>query len=305
MKEVIENYDAISTLSMSVVALIISIIALYYTARSFLLKSGHKLRSDIVTVSDIDSDEMYVGSVTLENLKDRATVIFSIYLKLGRGNYLQLENFENKPLILKPFEVYYKEFDPVVFYSAGVKKVSISNLLHNRKINKKILLSTTKGQYTVKTNINKWHPILKLFDNHYTALVDPIRYSIKGKNYGNRISYVLILKHLNGEEIIKINDKRESDLRFQNFTFTQESLENPEKLKSFLEKKREEGKILYDELKIIDFQKRITDLSKSYDKDTIKLEKNSFWDYNIKGWIYSKISDYKLDKKNRKLKRNH
>ncbi|WP_298248323.1 hypothetical protein [uncultured Christiangramia sp.] len=304
MKEIIDNYEAISTLVISFIALIISIIALYYTARSFLLKSGHKIRSDISTVSDIDTDEIYISSVTLENLKDRATVIFSIYLKMGRGNYLEIENFNNRPLILKPFEVYYKEYDPVVFYSTGVNKVSISKLIYNRKIKKKILLSTTKGKYTVKTNINRWQPILKLFNNHYTALINPIRYTVKGKGFGNRIRYVLIFKNENGdEEIIKINDKRESLLKFKKFTLTKESLESSATLKAFLDQKKEEQKIKYESLEIVDFQNRIEQISEQYDKGIEKLEKLSFWDYNIKGWIYTKIDDYKLERKNRQNRR--
>lgn len=304
MTEIIQNYQALSTLLISSVALLISIIALYFTARSFLLKSGYKLRSDISTANSIDSDEIYIGSVTLENLKDRAAIIFSIYLQLGRGNYLQIENFENKPLILKPFEVYYKEFDPVIFYSTGTDKLSISALLADRKIKKKILLSTTKGKYTVKTDIDKWHPVLKLFNNHYTALIDPIRYSIKGKSYGNRVKYILVFKYQEKEEVIKINEKRESLLKFKNFTLTKESLESAEELKCFLEKKRAEEKIHFDQLEVIDFQKRIKQTWESYDSDALQLEKNNFWDYNIKGWIYSKISDYKMEKENRKFKKN-
>lgn len=305
MKEIIENYEPISTLMISFVALIISFIALYYTARSFFLKTGHKLRSDIATVSDIDSDEVYVSSVTIENLKDRATVIFSIYLKLGRGNYLQIESFDRKPLILKPFEVYHKDYDPVIFYTTGVDKVSLSNLLHNRKIKQKMLLSTTRGVYVVKTHINKWQPLLKLFRNHYTALIKPKRYSIKGQAYGNRIKYILFFKYLNNEEIVKINDRNKSLLKFKNFELTEESLESSEKLKKFIEQKRKEEKIFYDNLEIIDFKERVKKVEEFYDDEITKLEKHTFWDYNIRGWIYSRIADYKLENENRENRKKN
>ncbi len=305
MKEIIENYEAISTLMMSFVALIISIIALYYTARSFLLKSGHKLRSDIATESDIDSDEAYVSSITIENLKDRATVIFSIYLKLGRGNYLQIESFDKNPLILKPFEVYQKDYDPVIFYTTGIDKVSLSNLLHNDKIKQKILLSTTRGVYEVKTHINKWQPLLKLFRNHYTALIKPKRYHIKGQAYGNRIKYILIFKYQDHKETVKINDRNESLLKFKNFQLSKESLESSKKLKAFIEQKREEEKILYDNLEIIDFQEKLNKVDELYKDGITKLEKHTFWDYNVKGWIYSKIADYKLEKENRQIRKKN
>lgn len=103
METLLEKYEALSTLMISIVALIISIIALYYTIKAFMLKRGHNIRCDISTCSTVECDDDYVSSITLENIKDRATVIFSIYLKLGRSNYILLEDFEKEPLILKPF----------------------------------------------------------------------------------------------------------------------------------------------------------------------------------------------------------
>ena len=34
---------------------------------------------------------------------DRAVVIFQIFLEVGHGSYIEIEDFENEPLVLEPF----------------------------------------------------------------------------------------------------------------------------------------------------------------------------------------------------------
>ena len=235
MKELIENYESLSTLIISVVALLISIIALYYTVQAYLLKSGQKLRCDISTCSSIRCDDSYIASITLENIKDRATVIFEIYLKLGRGNYLLIESFKNKPLILKPFEVYYKEFDPLLFYSASMKRISVQKVLQNRKIKRRILLSTTDGKYTVKASTKRWSPISIFFKNYMTVLISPVRIPYKGKYYGGRVKYLVELKSKNKkEQVIDFYEGDDEIKKFKKFSLTKESLENEKKLKEYM-----------------------------------------------------------------------
>src|SRR5690606_32669838 len=139
-------------------ALTISIVALIYTIRTYLLKSGQNIKCSYNTMSTVQADDMYIVNLTLENIKERATVIFAIYLKIGRNNYLELEDFSSSPLILKPFEVYHKTYDPVTFYSEGVDIVKIDHLL-SPKVRKKIILSTTNGKFVVKSVIKQWSPV--------------------------------------------------------------------------------------------------------------------------------------------------
>ncbi len=147
--------DSLLTLIISLIALVISVVALYYTVITFLMKSGHKIRCDIRTCSSIACEDKYVSTITLENLKDRSTVIFSIYLRLGRGNYILLEDFDKEPLILKPFEVYQKSYEPIILYASGFKRIKIDKLLSNIDLTRSIILSTTDGQYVVKTRTKK------------------------------------------------------------------------------------------------------------------------------------------------------
>ena len=297
------NNDSLLTLVISLVALVISIIALYYTIVTFLLKSGHKIRCDITTASTVDCKDLFISDIILENLKDRATVIFSIYLKLGRGNYILLEKFENEPLILRPFEVYQKSYAPIIMYSSSLKRIKIDKLLSDIKLKHKILLSTTDGKYIVKTNTKKWVPTSLFFANYTTAIVDPIRLSYKDKHYGENIKYLVDLKREEKDLVIPLRKNDYKVKVFNDFSLTKDCLTSKEKLESFLNLQKRQNHISFDELKIIDFEEAILKRFEDYDKRIIELENRSFFNYNIMGRVYTYLENKKLREINRKNKK--
>ena len=78
----------------SIVALVVSITALIYTVKTYLLKSGLNVRGSYSMMSSIYCEDKYVGSVTIENLKDRAIVILKIYLQVGRNYYIRIDDLK-------------------------------------------------------------------------------------------------------------------------------------------------------------------------------------------------------------------
>jgi hypothetical protein len=293
------NNDSLLTLVISLVALVISIIALYYTIVAFLLKSGHKIRCDITTTSTVYCKDKFISNIILENLKDRSTVIFSIYLKLARGNYILIEEFENEPLILRPFEVYQKSYDPIIMYSSGLKRIKIDKLLFDRKVTRKILLSTTDGKYTVKTNTKIWAPTPLFFKNYTTVIVNPIRLSYKDKQYGENIKYLVELKIKEQKDVIIPLKKDDYQIKiFDNFALTTDCLTSKKKLESFLNLQKEQNHISFDELKVIDFEEVILRRFAHYDKNIIELKDRSFFNYNILGRVYTYQKNRKLRKIN-------
>lgn len=298
------NDDSLLTLVISLVALVISIIALYYTIVTFSLKSGHKIRCDITTASTVDCKDQFISDIILENLKDRATVIFSIYLKLGRGNYILIEKFEKEPLILRPFEVYRKSYDPIIMYSSSFKRIKINKLLSDRKLKHKILLSTTDGKYTVKTNTKKWEATPLFFKNYTTAIVDPMRLSYKDKHYGENIKFLVELKDKEREDVIIPLRKDDYQIKiFNNFSLTKDCLTNKEKLESFLNLQKGHNHISFDELKVIDFEEAISKRFANYDKSIIELENRSFFKYNVMGRVYTYLENRRIKKINSKNKK--
>ena len=81
---------------LSVFTLIAAITAAVYSFRSFRLKSGIEVRGFFSRTSSIAAEDQYISEVTLENMKERAVVIFGIYLEVGHGCYIEIDNFEEK-----------------------------------------------------------------------------------------------------------------------------------------------------------------------------------------------------------------
>src|SRR5256885_5901106 len=104
--------DVLSILIASL-ALFVSCAAAWFTLKMLLLKSGLELRGSYSLQSSIYCDDKIVGSVTIENCKDRSIALFNIFLQVGHNYYIELDDFETKPLILQPFEVLHREYEPI------------------------------------------------------------------------------------------------------------------------------------------------------------------------------------------------
>ena len=109
----------------STLASIIGLVALWFTVRNHHRKSGLLIRGIYSISSSIDCNDAFVSKFILENLKDRSVTIFAVYLRVGHSHYIQLEDFEEAPLLLKPFETYQKELGPVQFYGSNMYRVRL------------------------------------------------------------------------------------------------------------------------------------------------------------------------------------
>ncbi len=304
LKTLLTNVDINIFLSLG--AFIISIIALVYTVKTFILKSGLKIRCSLTTCSSIDCDDKYISSITLENIKDRSTVIFKIYLRFKHNVYIEIEDFSEKPLILKPFEVYFKEYDPVLFYSSGTQFVKVDHLLNNQKIQRSIILSTTNGKYKVRTYISGFDAISTSLRNFYTLAVTPRRLEYNNKAYGPRIRYLIDLKYDNGERnIIPVHKSKEYHKVFKNIDFTMTALQSKENLEKFMLKQKRLGKFKFSEIKVIDYEQAVGESKEVYKTEPYVAETCGYFEYSIVGKIVTKIEDYKLWKKNRENRRKN
>jgi hypothetical protein len=108
----------------------------YGKVQQFETSGSHKTvpKPKHVARAQTSCNDVYVTEVILENLKDRAVTIFSIYLKIGHNYYVELENLEEKPLVLKAFETYRREFGPIEFYGINNNKIRLNDLLGDRMV---------------------------------------------------------------------------------------------------------------------------------------------------------------------------
>jgi hypothetical protein len=280
-----------------------AIVSLAYTVLAFHLKSGIHIRGTFSLVSSsISCQDGYIKNITIENLKDKAAVIYGIYLRLASNCYLILETFEAGPLILKPFEVFTKEYDPVDFYSMSMKTLDLRQMLKTERMNKiKIVLSTGEGLYHVKQSIRIKRAYELFFRNYLTAIALPIKSVHKGRAYGGNAMYLIDLVNSNGEEAcIPIYPQDHTVQRFRDFPLTQESLASRDSLEKYLRIKMEEGRLRCASLNVIDMKARRDNLYKDYGRDPIPVKPMSKIAHESIGLAYTFTSNAKNSWRNRR-----
>jgi len=299
------NTATFITIVNSTVALIISVIALVYTAKTYLLKSGASIRGSFgMCSSSVSCEDQYITSLTLENMKDRAIVIFKVYLRIGHNYFVEIEDYDDNPLILKPFEAHYKEYDPIDLYSINLKRINLNNLFSDKNVNKTIVLSTSDGKYVVKSWIKRWDPVYDFFRNHLTAVIRPRRATYKGKSYGINTKYIVEIKIENGrEEIIPIYPRDYEIKKFRNFRLSMDSLASKDALEEYLYEQVGSGLLNCEEITVHDVKAWIDEVYEPESKKVIEATYYSWFMYKIVGPLITKISDFRMKQKNRRLQK--
>lgn len=170
---------------------LIALLALTVAYRNYQRKSGVDIAGTFDWGIDVRADQPYVKELRLENRKDRAITIYYVFLKLGKNIYVQLQNHEESPLILKAFETYKVELDLPSGYSKREGYANISEALLNGSVKKKIILSTGSGRYIVKRKIRHWHIKDARYKIPEITLVRPQILHYKGVLIGNRTKYIV------------------------------------------------------------------------------------------------------------------
>jgi len=279
------------------VSLIISFIALWITYKTFWLKIWDKYRTiSYCPLSSIETTDIYISSITVQNLKDKPLVIFKIFFQLWYNIFIELEDFENKPLIIKPFEVYQWNYWPILFYlDSWLKKYNLNKLFEDKKIKNKIILETIEWKY------KKFHVLHSFFKNYYTLIFQPFRYFHNNKSFWDNIDYIL--------DFIYENWKVESlwiyktDFKIlKNIILNEELLATKEKLEKFLNKNRKKLVVPCKKIEVIDWKQKINDRFNYNNLKVIDIsEKTWFFEYYILGKIYTIIEKIKTNIINSKI----
>lgn len=288
-------------LLISLIAIFISLIALTFVVRNYFRKSGIYVRGQYSVCSSSYCQDKYVSSIVLENFKDRPVVIFKIFLLAGRNYYIELEDFDEDPKILKPYEVYSKQYDPVDFYSINMRRVKLNGLLDSKEVRSQIVLSTSHGKYVVKEWIKRWDPIGEFFKNRMTALIHPMRSTYKNKCFGSEVKYIVDIKTEGGrEETIPIYPRDYEIRKFRKFRLTRESLESKNSLEEYLLEQAFNGAFNCTDITVHDIEAwRNEHYSDDY-KEVIEAKYYNWFMYFVVGRLLTKFSDMRLYFVNRK-----
>lgn len=291
---------------LTLLPILISLVALWVAVKNYHRKNGVELRGSFQIASSRSCEDRYVSNILIENIKDRSTTIFDIYLKVGHSIYIHLMEFEESPLILRPFETYQKQFGPIEFYGFNMRKVEINDLLANSKLRKRLVLSTSSGKYAVPSRIRGWNPVVEFFDNHLTAILRPIPSRYKETDLGSNIKYVVeVLNHLDKSEIIPVGRNDHDISVFRNFKLTKESLTSKEALEMFLLDRQIDGKLPVKDFSVHDVDVWREQNHRDYRRKTVKIESDSFVRYQIFGRWLTYRQNREMRRKNKVKARQH
>lgn len=281
----------------ALIPIALAILSLYLVIKNYRRKSGAYIRGSITPCKSRECDDEYVHEVVLENLKDRSVTLFGIYLRFGYNNYLEIEEFDDTPLTLKPFETYVKSFGPIEFYSVSDRRISLNGLF-SRNVKKTLFLATSDGKYKVKSPMWRWNPIHEWFDNYLTTLIHPVRSTHKGKSIGGNMKFVVDFVRVDGTvEDVHVHH---NDLNtFKNFKLTSEAIANKESFEQFLQKQRNDGKLLCKEFTVYDLDEWRAKKNEFYKGKTIEATAYGAFRYFIFGRLVA-IYRNRLTKKNNK-----
>lgn len=234
---------------------------------------------------------MYISSLTLENVKDRSIAIFKIYLRLGYNYYIELENLEDSPLILKPFETYSKQYDPIDFYQVNLMRIRLNSLLTSNK--HKVVLSTSDGRREIKEFINKWDTLSELRKNHLAAVIRPIRATFRDRCYGSKVKFIIEFELRDGgEQIVPIYPWDQGTIKFGNIGLTRESLDSRESLEKLIEEHIENGSLTCTSAKVHDMEEFRRETFRDFDRIVIDGESPGWFAYYVKGRINTIRRDF-------------
>lgn len=278
-------------LYLTAIGILIALIALFIAIRNFRRKTGIFVRGSFGICESIYCAEPYISNVILENLKDRSITIFAIYLRLGRSYYIKLEDFESKPLILKPYETYHKEYGPIEFYSVNMRKILIGNIIKNYSIKKSIYLSTSDGKYRVPSFIKHWDPTYETFANPYSAVIYPIKNTYKNIHIGSNAKFIIEFIHDDGKE--EITQIRQDDYQlkvFNNFQLTKHSLTSAAALTELIEEQISSENISCKKFKIYDIDEFRNKYNIHYNTSPFEAPSPSFLRYYFLGVLPAMLS---------------
>ena len=280
----------------------IAALALVFSIRGDRRKSGIDIRADFSVASSVWSTERWVAEVRLENLKDRPVSIYKIYLEVGHGLHIEVEDFTENPLTLDAYSVYQQKYGPIEFYSHGFSRVT--GFLEHEKTRRRIVLTTSQGRYYPKRGTKTFDdPFLDtILRNFTTGVVRPERLPYKGHSYGSEAKYIVTLSNADGrEEVIPIYPGDYEIRRFHNFALTREAIESQQSLDGFLQEQMAAGKLSCLSIDVIDLEARRQDVFKDY-SETKTLTPQGWFSNKVIGRGWTLWEKFILARKNRKVR---
>ena len=286
----------------TVVAIVVSLLALNVSILNYRRKSSIKLRGGFSWGSRRECDDQHVTSVVIENLKDRAVTIYAIYARIGHNFYIEVDSFDDgaQPLVLKPFETFRKDYGAILEYTINLQRWDLSDVFDDKRARKQLVLSTGNGKYVVRQRQKHWRPVIDSFSNAYMSVVRTDRAEYKGQQVGGRVAYVVELKFQDGEDqVIQLCRHDYEFSVFRAFALTPACLATVDALSSFLQQQIDAGKLVCKSYKVIDVSAWRARRQFGPPMPAVRAGYVGFWRFHLAGRIIAWHQDRKMKRSNR------
>ena len=245
----------------AVASLVTTMIALIYTMRSDRRQSGLHIRYSYVSSQSIASREPWISELSLQNMKGRPVVVYKIYLEIGHGLFVLIEDRATDPIILNEYGVYQQKYEPIEYYAAGGYKIvglnDVGLLLSkpggNRK-RRRLLLATAQGRYRARPGIEIFDPWIEMvMGNRPTIVATPQRWTYEGRSYGSGTRYIIVTINALGErEVLPIYSLYFVNRDFLAWGMTEQTLASKENLETFLREQIANGNLDVLNVEVVD-----------------------------------------------------
>lgn len=249
----IQPHVALIALLVSSTALLISASAATIAWLNFRRKSSLNLRGFHTINFSNECDDPYVSSIVIENLKDRAVSIYAVYLRISRGYYILIENFEKSPHILRAYETWTESYEPIEHYVAHGQRIAIEALLNRGIAKHRLVVSTSEGKYVVKEPPKTWSPSTDYLRNGLTTTASAQRGMYEGKVIGGNIKYVVKLAAAEDRTQTLLIHRLDYKLQpYKGVHLTEASLKSADALRSLFQAHVATGRLSVESIEVLD-----------------------------------------------------
>ena len=265
------------------IAALIAAFALGFTFKGDRRKTGTDIRYTVGMSLDLISPEPWVRRISLRNGKDRSIAIYGIYLEIGHGFFVEIEDLTATPVVLAPYGAWYREYDPVDAYVGDLRRWT--EVFDQTPRRQTIMLLTSEGRHYPKLPKDTFDPrVYAVLKNRATVTVIPQRFTVHGRYYGTKARYLCAITDVNGQrhEFPVYADSTVNQVK-NGLQMTDDNLQTADGLRMFLEGELQAGRLathVGNVVEVVDLAPGLEEMNQRY-FNTVPFKPLGWFEYRI------------------------
>ena len=158
----------------ALLSLLVAILGVWFAVAQYRLKRSTQINGSVFFSQSAFFNDSYPHQIVLQNLKDKSEAIFGIHIRLSSNIYITMEDLEDSPIVIQPFETLVRNYKALSFYGGNCHKVDINQAIQEGG-GGVVVLTTNKGKYVTKQRKHYWSPILDSLNNAAISALQPER----------------------------------------------------------------------------------------------------------------------------------